>query len=182
MKRNKIILNLAVSLDWYIADENGGFDWIKGDSDESLNTKKQFDFQKFIESIGFVVMWRKAYEDAPAGSLELYNTKTILVTSSQKLKSDQENVRYINGDICSQILKLQEEENENVWLYWWGWLTDHFIKSDIIDEYIIGIIPIILGKGRHLFLTNNPKIELHLEEYTSQEGIIILRYNKRNHW
>ncbi len=30
MKKRKIILNLAMSLDGYIADEQGGFDWIKG--------------------------------------------------------------------------------------------------------------------------------------------------------
>lgn len=27
----KIVLNLAISLDGYIADENGGFEWIVGD-------------------------------------------------------------------------------------------------------------------------------------------------------
>ena len=33
MKR-KIILNLAMSIDGYIADEDGGFAWIVGDGDE----------------------------------------------------------------------------------------------------------------------------------------------------
>ena len=27
----KIILNLTISLDGYISDENGGYDWIVGD-------------------------------------------------------------------------------------------------------------------------------------------------------
>lgn len=34
MENNKIILNLAISLDGYIADENGGFGWIHGDDDQ----------------------------------------------------------------------------------------------------------------------------------------------------
>lgn len=42
MKR-KIILNLAISLDGYICDENGGFDWIVGQEDNSLDTKEQID-------------------------------------------------------------------------------------------------------------------------------------------
>lgn len=29
----KIIMNLAISIDGYIADENGGFDWIVGQGD-----------------------------------------------------------------------------------------------------------------------------------------------------
>ena len=52
-------------------------------------------------------------------------------------------------------------------------------KAKIIDKYIIGIIPIILGKGRRLFLENNPKLKLHLNKYTIQEGITILEYTKR---
>ncbi|MEN2257025.1 hypothetical protein AAIB48_04370 [Paraclostridium benzoelyticum] len=41
------------------------------------------------------------------------------------------------------------------------------------------MIPTILGKGRKLFLENNPKIDLHLDEYITDEGVVILRYSKR---
>ena len=58
-------------------------------------------------------------------------------------------------------------------------LTDAFIKADIIDEYIIAIIPTILGKGISLFISENPKIELHMNECTVTEGITILRYSRR---
>ena len=51
---NKIILNLAISLDGFIADSKGGFSWIKGDGDKIHDTKEQFDFQKFIDSVGGV--------------------------------------------------------------------------------------------------------------------------------
>ena len=53
-------------------------------------------------------------------------------------------------------------------------MVDHFLKADIIDEYIIGIIPTILGKGRPLFLGNNPKIDLSLQYYTVEDGIVIM--------
>lgn len=35
---NKVILNLAISLDGFIADEKGGFAWIKWDEDISHDT------------------------------------------------------------------------------------------------------------------------------------------------
>ncbi|MEG2786621.1 MAG: dihydrofolate reductase family protein, partial [Romboutsia sp.] len=40
----KIILNLAISIDGYIASEDGSFDWIVGDGDDTLNTDKKWDF------------------------------------------------------------------------------------------------------------------------------------------
>ena len=45
----KIVLNLAISLDGYIADENGGFEWIVGDGNSALNTDLKWDYKKFLE-------------------------------------------------------------------------------------------------------------------------------------
>ena len=73
----------------------------------------------------------------------------------------------------------KQKNGKNIFLFGGGKVIDPFIKANIIDEYIIGIIPTILGKGRNLFLGNNPKIDLHLDQYISDEGIVILRYSKR---
>jgi len=175
----KIILNLAVSLDGYIADPDGGFDWIKGDGDKSNNTEKQFSFPDFLTNIDTIVMGRRGYEDAPDGSLDQYEDKKIYVASSKPLEAKNDNIECINGDIVNQILGLKDQEGKDIWLYGGAGLTDQFIKKDVIDEYVIGIIPVILGTGRPLFLDNNPKVELHLDENTSQEGIVILRYSRR---
>lgn len=172
----KIILNLAISLDGYIADEDGSFDWIQGDGDEKLNTKAAFDFTEFLESVDTIVMGRKAYEDC---SIEEYSTKQIIVATSRNMKN-YDNVKFINNDICGYIQSLQQTEGKDIYLFGGGGLIDSFIKADIIDEYIIGIIPIILGQGRPLFMDNNPTIKLHLIEYTVKEGIAIFRYSKRS--
>lgn len=60
-----------------------------------------------------------------------------------------------------------------------GGLVDPFIKADLVDEYIIGIIPIILGKGRPLFLRDNPTINLTLKDYSVSEGITVLKYTRQ---
>jgi dihydrofolate reductase len=180
MKKRKIILNLAISLDGYIADEDGGFDWIKGDGNKVLDTEKQFNFADFLNKIDILVMGRKSYEDIPLETIEDFSSKKIYVATSQKFETKYENIECINGDICKKILDLKEENGKDIWLFGGAELADHFIKADIIDEYIIGIIPIILGKGRPLFLGNNPKLKLHLNESTTQEGIVILRYTKRS--
>ncbi|MBT6293695.1 dihydrofolate reductase [bacterium] len=175
----KIILNLAISLDGFIANEKGGFDWIKGDGDNSHDTKQKFDFPKFVEEIDILVMGRRAYEDCPHETMKTFNSKKIYVATTKKLESTYDNVIFINGDICKQILKLKKEKGKGIWIWGGAKLADPFIKENIIDEYIIGIIPIILGKGRPLFLGNNPTIKLHLKESTTQEGIVILKYDKR---
>lgn len=174
----KIILNLAISLDGYIADEGGGFAWILGDGNSSNNTDKQFDFPTFTESVDTVVMGANAYLDCGIVNIEHYQEKKFIVATSREMESNAY-VEFFNGDICDRILKLREEDGKNIWLFGGAGLTDAFIKANLVDEYIIGIIPTILGKGRPLFLGNNPTIPLHLEESTVTDGIVLLRYSKR---
>lgn len=178
MKR-KIILNLATSLDGYISDNDGGFAWIVGHGDKSNDTKKQFDFPDFVDIVDTIVMGKNAYLDCGIEDIEDYESKKFYVATSKGMETKYKNVEVIGGDVCGRVLELREEEGKNIWLFGGAGLTDGFIKAGIVDEYIIGIIPIMLGKGRRLFLDNNPGVKLHLDEYTVQDGIVILRYTKR---
>ncbi len=107
--------------------------------------------------------------------------KKIIVATSREFEP-KANVEFVNGDICKVILDLKEEEGgKNIWLFGGAGLTDPFIRQDIIDEYIIGIVPTVLGNGRRLFKGNYPKkIDLHLDSYSIDDGITMLTYSKRN--
>lgn len=175
----KIILNLAISLDGFIADEEGGFSWIVGDNDVSLDTDKKFDFEEFAKEVDVIVMGRKAYEDCPSETLDSFSDKKIYVATHKNIESKSEHVEVIGGDVVQTIMDLKNQKGKNIWLFGGAGVLDPFLKADVIDEYIIGVIPTILGKGRPLFLKENPTIKLHLEAFTSQEGIVVLKYSKR---
>lgn len=171
----KIILNLAISLDGYIADENGGYDWIVGDGNSTLNTENKWDYNKFLSEIDVVVMGRNCYDQ---NMHKDFQGKEVYIASSEKI-DNYENYHFISGNICEIISKLKNE-GKSIFLFGGGGLVDNFVKADIIDEYVIGIIPTILGKGRKLFFENNPKIDLTLEYYSVEDGVIVMKYSKRN--
>ena len=175
----KIILNLAVSLDGYISDEEGGFDWIVGQGNSKLDTKTQINFIEFINQCDIVIMGKKAYDDAPPGSLDLYNNKKIYVLTNSTDKPTINNVEYINEYIVSKIIDEKNKVGKNIFIYGGASVVDLFIKQNLIDEYIIGIIPTILGKGRRLFMGNNEDIKLNLKEYSILDGVVMLKYSKR---
>jgi dihydrofolate reductase len=170
----KIILSLAISLDGYIASEDGRYDWIAGNGDDTLNTKDKWNYDKFLEGIDIVVMGKKCYDQNMDKD---FKNKKVYVATSQKIEN-QDNLHFISGDICKVIQEEKEKDGRDIFLFGGGGLVDNFIKADIIDEFIIGIIPIILGKGRPLFLGNNPTIKLFLNEYIIEDGIAILKYTK----
>ncbi|CEP79888.1 dihydrofolate reductase family protein [Paraclostridium sordellii] len=171
----KIILNLAMSIDGYIASEDGGFDWIVGDGDDKLDTKNKWDFNEFLKNIDVVVMGKKCYDQ---NFHKDFKDKKVYVDTSCSLEN-HDNIHFINNDIVKTIEAERKNEGKDIFLFGGGVLIDSFLKADVIDEYIIGIIPTVLGKGRPLFLGNNPKIDLHLDEYFTESGIVILRYSKR---
>ena len=170
----KIILNLAVSLDGYIADLDGGYDWIVGDGNSTLNTENKWSHDKFLENIDVVVMGKKCFDQ---DMHKEYQDKEVYIATSKEIE-DFENYHFINGDIVKEIEKLKNK-GKNIYLFGGGILIDSFVKADVIDEYVIGIIPTILGKGIKLFYDNNTKIDLKLEYYAVEDGIVIMKYSKR---
>ena len=170
----KIILNLADSIDGYISDPDGGFEWLAGDGSHALDTETKLDFESFLQDIDVVVMGHRCYEQ---GFHKDYGTKDVYVAASHPEK-DCENIHFINGDIVETIKQLKSK-GKNIYLFGGGVLVDPFIKANAIDEYIIGVIPTILGKGRKLFYENNPQIDLKLEAYSVDNGIVIMKYSKR---
>ena len=171
----KIILNLAISLDGYIADENGGYEWIIGNGNTLLKTDNKWDHGEFLEDIDVVVMGRYCYDQ---GMHKGYEGKDVYIATSKNI-DDYENYHFVGGDICKVISELRNK-GKNIYLFGGGVLIDSFLKNDIIDEYIVGIIPTILGNGRKLFLENNPKIDLSLQYYAVEDGIIVMKYSKRH--
>lgn len=170
----KIILNLAISLDGYIADEDGGFHWITGDGNSTLNTEEKWDYGKFLEEIDIIVMGKNCYDQ---GFHKDFSEKGVYIATSKEMEN-YENYHFIKGDIVSIVSDLRNQ-GKNIFLFGGGVLIDHFVKANVIDEYVIGIIPTILGKGRKLFLENNPKIDLELQYYSVEEGVVVMKYSKR---
>ena len=58
-------------------------------------------------------------------------------------------------------------------------VVDLFVKSDLIDEYIITIAPVILGEGISLFKGDNTEIKLVLKEMRAFNGFTQNHYVRK---
>lgn len=174
MKR-RLIMTLAMSLDGFIADENGGYDWIKGDGNKLLDTKNKWDFNAFLEGVDTVVMGKACYDQNMHND---FRDKAVLVATSSP-PSDHDHVSFISGDICECIHQELNKPGKDIFLFGGGKVAHPFLEANMVDEYIIGIVPLLLGSGRPLFTGNTPSIPLKLTEYIIDEGTVILRYERR---
>ena len=175
--QGKIILNLAISLDGFIADKYGGFEWISGQGDSRLDTDNEHNFDLFKESIDVVVMGSKSYHQGEQSYVNDYKDKKVYV-ATHDTRENKENITFISGDIVGHV-RQERDAGKMIYLFGGGIAIAPFIKADIIDEYMIAVIPVILGNGRPLFMENNPTIALLLKDYSVRDGICQLHYVRR---
>lgn len=172
----KIILNLTVSLDGFIADEKGGYEWIVPSGNHAMNTKAVWSHARFLERVSTVIMGKRSYDQ---GLHAEYVGKQVYVITSQELE-DCGNIHFRGGEIVRIITRLRDAAEGDIYLFGGGITIDPILKAGLIDEYIIGIIPMILGKGIPLFLPDNPAIPLQLTHSYVEDGVVILRYVPRD--
>ncbi len=168
----RIILNLAISLDGFIADENDGYDWIVPSGDAALNTNERWSHDKFLEQVSAVVMGKRCFD---LDMHKEYADKDVYVVTSQQVE-DYDNVHFIAGDIPDKVQELQKVTDGDIYLFGGSMSIDPILKAGLIDVYVIGVIPVILGRGIPLFLPDNPMISLHLTGQYVEDGIVVLRY------
>lgn len=172
MSRN-IILYIAISLDGYIAKKNGAVDWLIGNVDNG--------YDDFYNTIDTVVMGRTTYEQVInelSPDIWVYEGKKCYVATRKKYESDKR-AEFISDDIVEFIKNVKMQDGKDIWLIGGGKLVDQFIKQNLIDKYIVTIIPTILGDGIPLFLKDNPEIKLKLVETKEIDGMVELSYIRK---
>jgi dihydrofolate reductase len=162
----KVILSVAVSLDGFIEGSNGEYDWCPPPSEDEMN-----DFMKGIEVI---FMGRKSYE--MTGS-SMFPGKEIYVFSNT-LKEVKGNAKVISGDFMAAVNEIRQRPGKDIWLFGGASLTTDFINHQLVDEMWLGLVPILLGKGKPLFQDIHGRQEFNVVSATTSNGYFSLRLSR----
>ena len=168
----RIILNIACSLDGYIARENGSIDWLPTDGGD-------FGMKKFMDSIDTVFLGRTTYEQILTFDCDYpYANKKSYVFSSRP-GENKEDVEFVS-DMVNFSKKLVELPGKDIWLVGGGGIISSFLKAGLIDEIILSKLPIVIGSGIPLFQNVNKDIKFDILETIKYEGLIQMRLSVHN--
>jgi dihydrofolate reductase len=174
----KIKLYIASSLDNFIANENGSIDWLFGDAD--------YGYSEFYDSVDAILIGRKTYEQSLTFEEYPYKGKKVYVfthnAEEQKNKKTSD-VEYVDKDICEFVRHLvqQPASNGDIWLLGGGEIVSLFLNVSLVDEIILSVHPIILGKGIPLFNKIKKPIKLRLiKSIPFESGLVQLHYGILN--
>ncbi len=175
MGTRKVILYIAMSLDGYIARENNDISWLS----IVENPNEDYGYAKFVQDIDIVIMGRKTYEKVISFGIEFpHKEKKCYVISRTKMGYD-ENVEYYSASLETLIADMKSKEGKNIFVDGGAEVVNELLKINLIDEFVISIIPIFLGSGIRLFKDGRPEERLRL--ISSKEfrtGLVQLWYEK----
>ena len=171
---NNIILYIATSLDGFIARKDGSIDWLS----PYENGPEDYGYKDFLKTVGIVIMGNTTYKQVLTFGEFPYRGKDCFVFTRNKENRKDENVTFVSKNAKDFVIQLSE--NKNIWLVGGASIIDEFLKFDLIDEFIITIIPILLGEGIPLFKerSNEKKLKL-IDVKTFDPGLVQLYYKRK---
>ena len=170
----KVILYIAMSLDGYIAKEDGSVDWL-----EDTGDVVEAGYLKFYNIIDTIIMGRKTYDQILTfGEWGYKGKNTYVLTSDISRDTDNSNIEFRNDDIEDILAELKQKSESNIWLLGGAEIVNAFLEKKLIDEYRIAVIPVILGSGIRLF-TADVEEKLDFKQVTEYNGIVELKYEKK---
>lgn len=150
MADRKLILYSAVSLDGFIAREDGSYDWLH--DEDYADGKEDYGYDRFLDQIDTILMGYNTYKDIMShGEVFPYDKTKNYVFTRRQLLPDDPNVEFIQEDINTFVGELKKKAGKDIWLVGGGQINSILAEHDWIDEYILTYIPITLGKGIRLF-------------------------------
>lgn len=152
---------IATSMDGYIADREGGIDWLQLVPNPEGSDMGYIDFMRNMDA---VVMGRNTFETVCGFEMEWpYPIPVFVLSNTMREIPEAQSGRaqIINGTLPEILEQIHQKGCFN--LYIDGGITiRHFLREDLIDELVVTIIPVILGDGSPLFSKLPHEMEFEL--------------------
>ena len=163
----KVVLNIACSLDGYIATEDDSLDWLFNVEGQEEANKG---IEEFEETVDTVIMGRRTFDwvmKELKGENPYRDKMTYVYTHHHE--EAFENIQYTHETPAKLINMLRKQKGKNIWLMGGGLVIRDFLEAGLVDELIVTVAPVLLGKGIRLFKEGNYPSEWTLKR-TRQVG------------
>lgn len=174
----KLSLFIATSLDGYIAKPNDDLSFLKLVEKES----EDYGYAKFTDTIDTIILGRKTYDYVlkEIGSSHYDNGKINVFVITRTEKPSVGKTSFYTGNLAELVQRLKSESGKNIYCDGGAEIINELLKNDLIDEFIISVIPVLVGDGTRLFKDGRPELQLELvNAKTFDTGLTQLHYKRK---
>lgn len=164
---------IATSVDGYIADRDGGIDWLTPRFDGP-----DYGYDAFYGRMAATVMGRTTFDQALGFGAWPYADKPTWVLSSRELPADPPpGVRFAAGPVNDVAAAIAREVTGDVWVVGGGVVLRDFLQARLLASVELFVIPVVLGRGVPLFPSGDYAGSLRLSAHQSySNGVVRLLY------
>lgn len=139
---------IASSLDGFIAGEHDDLSWLPPPDPSGSD----HGYGAFMAQVGALLMGRRTF-DVVAGfeGPWPYADKPVLVATRRPLLAPVPAVRAVDGPIDALIAEAKQAAGEQDVYLDGGDLIRQALDAGLIDELVVTLIPVVLGRGHPLF-------------------------------
>ena len=169
---------IATSLDGFIADRDGGLDWLMNFPNPG---QADYGFEEFLSGIDAIIMGRKTYETVRSFGVWPYRQPVFVLSNTMKAVPEEmaDRVKVVGGSLEDIIGQLNSSGLKNLYLDG-GISIQGFLREDLVDELIISRIPLLLGGGIPLFGEQDQLLLFdHVKTEIFDNGIVQSHYIRK---
>lgn len=183
-----------MTLDGYSTGPNDEMDYLPPFNNEELWKDLHQEMWKNLETADTFILGRRTYQIWqqywPSVANNPQSTESDkrfskfaaeaqkIVISSTLDKAEWKNTVLIKDNIAEEIQKMKQQQGKNLIVAGGATVAQTFAKLGLIDEYLIVVHPVILGKGKLLLkdLNNRQNLKL-IGTRTFNSGAVELSYS-----
>jgi dihydrofolate reductase len=177
MSDRKVILYISMSLDGYLATKDDDLSWLSVVQDGN----EDYGYKDFNDTVDTYIVGRATYDvvkKLTGGEFPQAKQHKCYVITRQDI-DDVDGITFYNGGIEQLILELKSKDGKNIYCDGGAQVVKVLLEKNLIDEFIISVIPVILGDGKRLFIGETPFINLKsLGAKTFDSGLVQLHYTR----
>lgn len=173
----KLIVYIATSMDGYIAKPNDDLSFLKSVEKQG----EDYGYAEFIATVDTIVLGRKTYDwvvrEIGSSHYDNGDRDVYVITGTTRLTAGK--TKFYTGNVVELVRRLKAGVGKNIYCDGGAELIDGLLKNDLIDEFIISIVPVLVGNGVRLFKDGRPEQLFQLVGTKAFDtGLVQLHYTR----
>ena len=174
----RVIVHATVTLDGFMADADGGIDWM---FDVPAAPEDEVVVRRVMDEIGAVVGGANRTQTIEDGEVPyggMLKVPVFLMTRSSHEPVERDGITYtfVVDDIVQAVESAKAAAGDKWVSLLGGSISRQCLERGLVDELHLDIVPILLGDGISLFAGLGRRLDLERIETSAFAGETHLRY------
>jgi dihydrofolate reductase len=169
----KVVLFIAMSLDGYIATPEGDLSFLAMVEEKG----QDYGYTDFIQTVDAVIVGRKTYDKVLSMGYDFPHHDKDVYIITRAARPSTGSVKFYIGNPEELVTQLKSQTGKNIFVDGGAEIVNELLRANLIDEFYVSIIPVLLGDGISLFKNGRPETILKLIDVKHfEKGLVQLHY------